>query len=314
MLRSPLRRFWLILPIVMLLAVSLVGLLSDRHQQYKQNIYAGNYQYTNGTVKGNSSTFLIIATWAERYHDALEALSAIGAFILTLVLVSSTIGLWIVTKAAADAAKAGANAAETAAKAAQAANQMSIEIFRDERRPILSITIEKAPSYDFIWNETRGKTRISVIIKNHGRSPARIAREDFLCLAASHSHPRNLNNAMRELIKSDVRSVVQDDFSWGTVYTDNMWSQFHDVDIDVSSTATDGWISLSVLCCVWYDLMDGRAPVYEIATSWRMIQRGTHTTDRFVIGQNVPHSALDFMRNLAPNSDRQVPENEIRRL
>ncbi len=53
-----------------------------------------------------------IGKWANAHHNAIEAVSALGSFIFAAVLTVSTIGLWIVTRTASNAAKKSADIAE----------------------------------------------------------------------------------------------------------------------------------------------------------------------------------------------------------
>ncbi|MDE2232527.1 MAG: hypothetical protein KGJ90_00145 [Patescibacteria group bacterium] len=57
----------------------------------------------------NPSVFLAVGAWANARHDAIEAISAIVSAFFAFVLTGSTIGLWIVTGRAANAAKAAAD-------------------------------------------------------------------------------------------------------------------------------------------------------------------------------------------------------------
>jgi hypothetical protein len=61
--------------------------------------------YKNQAVNKNSPPFFTIGAWANSNHDAIEALSAAGTLILTLVLTGSTVGLWCVTKRSVDLAR-----------------------------------------------------------------------------------------------------------------------------------------------------------------------------------------------------------------
>jgi hypothetical protein len=54
----------------------------------------------------------IIGIWADAHHNAIEALAALGSFIFSVILTFSTIGLWIVTGIASNAAKKSADIAE----------------------------------------------------------------------------------------------------------------------------------------------------------------------------------------------------------
>jgi hypothetical protein len=77
--------WWLALLILALFAIGSVGLLSFHRA---------------------------IGKWADTRHDAIEALAASGSFIFSAVLTFSTIGLWIVTGIASNAAKKSADIAE----------------------------------------------------------------------------------------------------------------------------------------------------------------------------------------------------------
>ncbi|MBV8736047.1 MAG: hypothetical protein JO007_02070 [Alphaproteobacteria bacterium] len=205
--------------------------------------------------------------------------------------------------------------ADKTATAAHRANLLTAEIFNAQRHPFLEVIIEKSPNYDFEWAEMQGKTRVKIIIKNHGLTPARVVREDILMLSPSHSHPRSLIKAMADLISDDVKNIVQEDMTWGIIFPQvNDWWHFQELQIDVSGISTDGWVSLNILSCLWYESMGGRGPIYETARSWRMIQRADRITDRFTIGRNVANTTLDIIQNRQPCSEREVPEKEIHRL
>jgi hypothetical protein len=85
---------------VVLAGLILAGaILSYCSPQQQQNEPARWYQQTNSHVNDKTPIFLAIGTWADAHHDAIEALSAIGVFVFTIVLAVSTAFLWRSTKA-----------------------------------------------------------------------------------------------------------------------------------------------------------------------------------------------------------------------
>jgi hypothetical protein len=88
------RNWWLALLILALFTIGSIGLLSFHRE---------------------------IGIWADTRHDAIEALAALGSFIFSAVLTFSTIGLWIVTGTASNAAKKSADIAEKTLYATQRA-------------------------------------------------------------------------------------------------------------------------------------------------------------------------------------------------
>lgn len=164
MLRLWIRRFWPTFLIAGFFLAALIGEISSPPNTPPSHVDQAhsNHQNTSSSINDNPTFLLKLGRWADSNHDAIEALSAIGVFILTLVLASSTIGLWIVTRIAADAAKDGADAAKTAAEAALAALD----------RPWLHIE-----SLRNILNNPTSQTERPIAgfkITNHGKAPASI--------------------------------------------------------------------------------------------------------------------------------------------
>jgi len=74
-----------------------------------------------------------------------------------------------------------------------------------------------------------------------------------------------------------------------------------------------GWVSLNIIGCIWYKSLGGSGLIYQTVVSYRIIENNGRKTDRITTGQNIPNSALEFVRNLFSNFDREVPETEVRR-
>jgi hypothetical protein len=56
-------------------------------------------QYDKQTVEDKPSLFFHLGVWADDWHDAIGAISAIGILLFTGVLTASTIALWVATRA-----------------------------------------------------------------------------------------------------------------------------------------------------------------------------------------------------------------------
>jgi hypothetical protein len=206
-----------------------------------------------------------------------------------------------------------AHAAQRGAKAAQAANRLSVEIFNTGRRPIISVTLRN--DKDLVWNDDSVESRIKVTLRNHGNSPAQIIHIDVLPVPASPSLPRNLMGEMNDILgKFKNPSQVFRNLTWATVYLDEPWHIYQDIQINRKDIAQDTFIAVNVLGCIWYASFRG-GRVYQAAFSWRLghVQADNQITPRFQIGENIPGTALRLDRNLSENFDRDVPGDEIHR-
>jgi hypothetical protein len=76
------------------------------HDQKSPDVPQTNQPST--AAQDKPSVFLTLEAWADARHDAIEAIAAIVSASFAIILTGSTIGLWIVTRTAAKAAKAAA--------------------------------------------------------------------------------------------------------------------------------------------------------------------------------------------------------------
>jgi hypothetical protein len=112
-LRKPLLppwRWWPLCSLAALVLVAVIGLSLSRHPQKPQDHTTANNKKYYRAVDNDPAASFTIGTWASDNHDAIEALAAIVSAFFAIVLTGSTIGLWIVTRTAANAAQKSANA------------------------------------------------------------------------------------------------------------------------------------------------------------------------------------------------------------
>jgi len=159
---------------------------------------ATNHKQASGAVNDNSSTLLAIGAWGTANHDAIEALAAIGSLFFAVVLTGSTIGLWIVTRTAANAAKAAADALPRLERAYLFfANAESQEIVTYAS----CITIAR---YDNVL--------VKYSYRNHGRTPAIIKSILIGAKYLEHGFPK-MSDALGGNLIADV--IVGDDLTPG---------------------------------------------------------------------------------------------------
>jgi hypothetical protein len=173
-LRKPLLppwRWWPLVSLVALVLVAVIGLSSSRHPQKPQDHTTANNKKYYSAIDDDSTANFAIGAWASVNHDAIEALAAIVSAFFAIVLTGSTIGLWIVTRTAANAAKISADIAK--------------RTLTELERPYIFVDIPK-----FIPSPIEGRPHnVQYILKNYGRTPAIVRWLKASALAESQKNP-----------------------------------------------------------------------------------------------------------------------------
>ena len=171
-----------------------------------------------------------------------------------------------------------------------------------EPRPIIAVTLEAAN--DLVWDQDRLGTTIKMILRNHGNRPAQIIHIETFLVPGSPALPRqrSLTEELDEILgRYPNPSKLFRDISLATVYLDEPWCEYENVEIARKDMGQSAFIQVTVMGGIWYVSFRG-GRVYQTAFCWCLTHNDNdRITARVQIDEDISRENLRFFPNFFGN-------------